>query len=56
MRPDEAQMELEERERFWEEVLFDYECCNPDKFVLWYLAMEQDIKDGLIDLEGKKWT
>ena len=56
MRDFEHQMELEERERFWEEVLNDWETLHGHESVLWYLKLEQDIKDGLINVEGKKWT
>ena len=49
----EAEMDLQERERFWDEVLNDYEICNPDRMLLWYLAMEQDIKNGYLHtMEG----
>ena len=48
----EAQRDLEERERFWEEVLLDWETLHGHESVLWYLKLEQDIKDGLINVEG----
>ena len=56
MTTEEGQQELEERRRIFEDMQqeLDYEACNPNRSEVYWKGIEEDIKNGLINLEEQK--
>ena len=53
----EAEMDLQERERFWEEVKNDWDTLHGHENLIWWTHLNRAIQNGsmtITQLEGKK--
>ena len=52
----EGELQLQERQRIFEEMQqeLDYEACNPNRSEVYWKGIEEDIKNGSMNLEEQK--
>ena len=53
MRSDEAQQDLEERERFWEERLNDWDALHGHENLIWWMELDKAMQNGFMPTREK---